>query len=203
MAIVTQKKNQNKKKNSPIFCSYPVRTDLFLKILLPEKLLIIPLGLHISHSGAHCSCRYLGSIWQAFNYVLYSLWLTTQIVFCRDLNFKVNSEVIRTLTGVPLAYFFRNYDVDLTYSASRNNPMCSLILKKYSYLIGISCNQSGTWKTRMCNSEISKNQHNCTIFAACKLGLTIDNLVASMESWDKASFKRFNSIFKPKRKMRF
>ena len=87
---------QKIKKKSLSFCNYPVGTDLFLTIFLPEKVLIIPFGLHISHSGAHCSCRYLGSIWQSFNYVLYSLWLTTQIIICRDLNF--NSGVIRTLT---------------------------------------------------------------------------------------------------------
>lgn len=36
---------------------------IFLTIFPPEKGLILPSGLPIFHSGAHCLCRYLGSIW--------------------------------------------------------------------------------------------------------------------------------------------
>lgn len=35
---------------------------------------------------------------------------------------------------MPLGYFLRNCNVDLSNSASRNNPMCIFILKNYVHI---------------------------------------------------------------------
>ena len=144
--------------------------------------LIKPSCLPVSHSGAHSSDRHQGSIWQSSNCIR-CLRLTAHIIVARNLNFRAYSGIMRTLSVMLLGYFFRNYNIDSTNSASRNNPLCISILKKSLYLIEISCHQSGTCKTRTSNSEIIENQRyfhssNCL----CSMRTSLLASVGSTES---------------------